>query len=135
MINTDDKDSMKEALKRRRGHALDLTIVMGSPHEKTAAGAIDQKDEHGKDDDGELAPDVKDEDDSNLDEDTTEKMANHEIEGHDMGASGELKGAHPSSDSPHEAMAKVLSEGPLGKSHLKHKGMMHKPMHKLHEER
>lgn len=128
---THDQNAVKEALKRRRGQALDLTIVMGNPHEKTPAGAI-QEDEHNEADDGELAPDVKDHSDSNVEEAVTEHRANQEMEGHDMDDSGDLKEAKgPGSLMSHDDVSKLLASGPMGsKSHMIHKGKMHKPMHK-----
>jgi len=87
---------MKEALKRRRAHGLDLTIVLGHPGKEDGMEVLADRDELEENgDNSELAPEIKDE-----------------------------KGAAvvPAEDDPHAKMAAMLKGGSLGMNHLlKHK--------------
>jgi hypothetical protein len=92
---------MKEALKRRRAHGLDLTIVLGSNK---------MDDQENGDQDGELAPDGGS-------DDKAEKL--------DAMAQGADKGPTGGVVNPHDKLDAMLNAGPMGKRNFL-KGAMSK---------
>jgi hypothetical protein len=118
----DQHAEMKEALKRRRGKGIDLTVVMGG-HKDETPGAKQGPDEELHDDqsaeDRELAPDVHDGGNADADHDPLDEGQPN--------LHGELSGDHEKqheSDGAEHPMEKML-DGEMGMTPLHRAAMAH----------